>query len=80
MDRAYVEALSRIQLWIELLNIALRSVSSELLDRIKSSWLFGPVYAQLISPLERGEQLPWFTWKDGLLQCKGKVVIGSDEG
>lgn len=60
--------------------MTLSSISSELLDKIKSNWQTDPTYVQLIHRLEQGEELLRFTWKEGLLRHKERVVVSADGG
>jgi len=56
----------------QLLTIALSTISSTLLDSIKASWTQDPYLQSLIQPH------PHYTWQQGILYRKGKVMVGND--
>ena len=62
----------------QLLTMALSTISSPLLDAIKASWVQDPHLQSLIQALEAGQPRPHYTWQQGILYRKGKVMVGND--
>ena len=59
---------------------ALTAVTSDLLATIQQSWLNDVALVQLINNLETHPDKPSkYTWKDGQLRRKGRLVIGQDQ-
>jgi len=61
-----------------LLTMALSTISSTLFDSIKASWAQDPHLQSLIQALEAGQPHPHYTWQQGILYRKGKVMVGND--
>lgn len=59
-----------------ILSLTLSSVSSELLKEIKASWSTNANYNWIIDKLSLGEAQGRFSVKDGLLLCKGNMIVG----
>lgn len=71
------DALSRVE-GAELLALVLNSVDADLLQQIKDSWSNDPHVAKIISELEIDmASHKKFSWKDGVLRRKGKLVVGN---
>lgn len=79
VENVAADALSRIP-GTDLLTMTLSSILSELLEKIKNNWQTDPTCVQLIQHLDQGKELLRFTWKEGLLRRKGRMVVGADEG
>ncbi|GJS25500.1 retrotransposon-related protein [Tanacetum coccineum] len=79
-DNAAADALSRLSTSTELHSMILSSIEPELLDKIKASWIADVDVQLLIQRLE-GQIVPnkKFTWENGKLRRKGKLVIGNDK-
>lgn len=59
--------------------MALSTISTCLLDRIKESWLKDPAYIQYLQKAKKdGSTSGKYIWQNGLLKRKGKLVVGKD--
>ena len=58
---------------------AITTWHTDLLDGIKMTWTTDPQLAQLISHLQQGTHTSSkFTWQDGQLRRRGRLVVGAD--
>lgn len=72
------DALSRIE-GAELLPLILNSVSMDLMQQIRDSWITDSQVQKLISELQQNSQShPHYSWHIDTLRRKGKLVIGND--
>lgn len=77
-ENVAADALSRVQ-GPELLTLTLLSVSTDLVERVKKSWEAYASCVQLIKQLQSDDKPSRFTFMEGLLKRKGKLVVGFDE-
>jgi len=61
---------------LQLLASTLSSLSSDLIAAIRASWSQDTFLQQLIQTLDKGQQHPKYSWQQGFLYRKGKVVVG----
>ena len=79
-ENTVADSLSRIRN-AQLMELTLSSIDTELLDSIKKSWVEDQELQQLIAQLNAQQQSPSkYTWSQGLLKRKGRLVIGNDVG
>lgn len=74
VENLVADALSWIQ-GLELLMIAVSSVSTELLDRVKKSWEIDIDYGHLIQQLIQRQGPSRFASVDDLLKRKGRILV-----
>ena len=55
-------------------------INSELLDQVKQSWVEDAYAQEMISKLQQGEGFSHYSYTQGLLYRKGKIVMGNKEG
>ncbi|KAM0066244.1 putative nucleotidyltransferase, Ribonuclease H [Helianthus debilis subsp. tardiflorus] len=77
VENVAADALSRVQ-GSSLYALSISSFEPLLLGRIKSSWESDVVLKDTIAKLQQGVQMGQFSWDQGLLKRKGKLVIGND--
>lgn len=77
-DNVVADALSRVS-GSEILCMALSVLDSNLSDLIKASYSLDDNIQNLVAQLQQGIQLAQFTFIDGLLRKKHKLVIGPDD-
>ena len=77
-ENGVADALSRVPA-VELWNLALSSVSSDINHQILDSYTRDPGVTQIIQELEQNSNShSSFTWEKGELRRKGRVVVGKD--
>jgi hypothetical protein len=78
-DNGAADALSRLTTSAELKTMVLSSIETDLLDKIKASCVADVDVQLLIQQLETAN-VPnrKFTWENGELRRKGKLVVGND--
>jgi len=74
-ENLVADGLSRLY-GMQLLALTLSSISSDLMTAIKASWSQDPFLQQLVQSLEAGQLHPKYTWQQGMLYRKGKLVVG----
>ncbi|GJU50752.1 pentatricopeptide repeat-containing protein, partial [Tanacetum coccineum] len=79
VDNGAADALSRVNQGAELLQIVVSSVASDVMDKVKASWMGDDTMQQLIKSLKdhsyKGDKLAL----DGdLLKEKGRIMVGND--
>lgn len=72
------DALSRLP-GAQLMALALSAVQSDILEKIQASYVLDNNLQQTISQIQQGQSVPKYSYLDGLLRKKGKLVIGPDE-
>jgi len=76
-ENVVVDGLSRIPT-AKLTAISMSSISSEILEQVKQSWLTDDNIQVVISKLNNGESNPKYAYSQGLLYRNVKVVVGSN--
>ena len=77
-DNTAADALSRVAS-AHLLALTLSTLDTELLAKIKDSWTQDQQLQQIIADLTASPPShPKFTWSQGLLKRKGRLLVGSD--
>jgi len=71
------DSLSRIPN-AQLLTMSLSTLDTDLINKIKLTWQQDPSLQSLVQSLMAGQTHSKFTWQQGLLKRKGKLVVGSD--
>lgn len=77
-ENTAADALSRV-IGAELLALTITAINTNLLDLIKSSYTQDQHLLQVLDQLQQGQVVGKYNLQDGLLQKKGKLVIGPDE-
>jgi len=75
-DNLVADGLSRV-FSLQLLTLTLSSISSDLMEAIKTTWTQDPFLQQVIQALEAGQQQSHYLWQQGILYRKGKIVVGA---
>ena len=79
-ENMVADALSRSDHGGTLLQLAVSIVASDVCDKVKRSWQSDIDVHQLIQSLvDNTYHGNKYTWQDGVLKRKGKVVVGADE-
>jgi len=73
-ENVVADGLSRIN-GAQLLNMTLSTLHSDLLADIKNSWTQDTYLQQLIQSLSSGQQHSKYSWQQGILYRKGKIVV-----
>jgi len=76
-DNMSADGLSRIPS-AQLMTITISTLKTDLLDRIKGSWLHDEKLQSLVHNLSAGHPHQNYQWTQNLLYRKGKSVVGSD--
>ena len=77
-ENIVADALSRVNTG-ELLALAVSSISTEIMEEIRSSWEIDPSIKELISQLKMQEMNHTaYIWKDNQLTRRGRLVVGKD--
>ena len=71
------DSLSRIPN-AQLLTLSLSTLDTDLINKIKLTWQQDPSLQSLLQSLMGGQTHSKFTWQQGLLKRKGKLVVGLD--
>lgn len=75
-ENKVADALSRIP-HVQLLSLAVSSVQSDLMEKLKQHWLTDTLLQQIIQEIQENEDShPHFKWHQGQLTRKGKLVVG----
>ncbi|GJW51736.1 retrotransposon-related protein [Tanacetum coccineum] len=78
-ENVAADALSRVNSSAELCSLVLSTISSPLLQQIQDSWVQDVEMQALITKLQADpNSTPKFTWVDGQLRRKGRLVVGND--
>ncbi|GKC83139.1 putative mitochondrial protein [Tanacetum coccineum] len=78
-ENMVVDALSRVNQSGELLQMAVSSVTSDVWEKVKASWKNDIDVQNLIQSLvDHSYKGNKYSWTDGVLKRKGKVVVGND--
>ena len=71
------DSLSRI-LGAQLLTMHLSTLDANIVDKVKVTWQQDPLLQTLIQSLMTGASHSKYTWQNGLLYRKGKLVMEND--
>ena len=74
-ENVAADGLSRITA-TQLLAMTVSEVSSSLLEQIKQSWTLDPNVQQLLTQIQQGETPLHYSYSQGLLYRKGRLVVG----
>lgn len=78
-ENVTADALSRIHTGAELCSLVLSTIASNLLQQIKDSWANDvDIHAIIVKLKADPSAVPKYTWVDGLLRRKGRLVAGNN--
>jgi len=77
VENIAADALSRVQ-GAELLILAISSITSDILDHIKASYLLDNNIQHVLGQLEKGHKVSHYSLQGGLLRKKGRLMVGPD--
>ena len=78
-ENVAADALSRLPS-AQLLAMALSLVQSDILEKIQHSYALDDHLQQVITQLQQGQPVGKYSFMDGMVRRKGKLVVGPDEG
>lgn len=58
---------------------AIKAVSPNILEKVRDTWEIDLIVKNIISQLQKGDQIKNYTWQDNQLRKKGKLVVGNNE-
>jgi len=74
-ENVAADGLSRITA-AQLMTLTVSEINSELLEQVKQSWTQDPLIQQLLDKIQQGESIPHYSYSQGLLYRKGRLVVG----
>ena len=78
-ENVAADGLSRITA-AQLSTLTVSEINSSLMEQVKQSWAQDPLIQQILDKIQQGEHPPHYSYSQGLLYRKGRLVVGNQEG